>query len=89
MIRVENPLRIIYGTMTFGKQATEEEASDMVQRFLKFGGREMDTAYVYSDGESEEILGRILKSFDRKTYLIASKAKPIVYGNFRPQSIRK
>lgn len=53
------------GAMTFGSSwgwgATEPESREMFYRFVDAGGNFVDTANVYTNGESEEILGRLLK----------------------------
>ena len=49
------------GAMTFGREATEEDSLDILDRFVEVGGNFIDTADVYADGKSEEILGRWFK----------------------------
>ena len=51
---------ICLGTMAFGGQADEAEASRMYQRSLDVGVNFLDTANVYNQGRSEEILGRLI-----------------------------
>src|SRR5215472_11299756 len=46
------------GTMTFGAESDETVAHQQMDRFLEAGGTMVDTADVYSDGRSEEIIGR-------------------------------
>src|SRR3954453_15450019 len=46
--------------MTFGRETDEEGSRAQLDRFLDVGGTLVDTADVYSDGASEEILGRWL-----------------------------
>jgi aryl-alcohol dehydrogenase-like predicted oxidoreductase len=46
------------GTMTFGVETDETVAHQMLDRFLEAGGTLVDTADVYGDGRSEEIIGR-------------------------------
>ena len=46
------------GTMTFGAETEEAEAHRMLDLFVARGGTFIDTADVYSDGVSEEIIGR-------------------------------
>ena len=46
------------GTMTFGVETDEAGAHDQLDRFLEAGGTMIDTADVYGDGRSEEIIGR-------------------------------
>src|SRR3954454_22015109 len=46
--------------MTFGRETDEEDSHAQLDRFLDAGGTLVDTADVYSDGVSEEIIGRWL-----------------------------
>jgi aryl-alcohol dehydrogenase-like predicted oxidoreductase len=46
------------GTMTFGAETDETGAHAQLDRFLAAGGTMVDTADVYGDGRSEEIIGR-------------------------------
>src|SRR2546430_9140519 len=46
------------GTMTFGVETEEPGAHQQLDRFLEAGGNLVDTADVYGDGRSEEIIGR-------------------------------
>ena len=46
------------GTMTFGVEANESGAHEQLDRFVEAGGTLVDTADVYGDGRSEEIIGR-------------------------------
>ncbi|SEQ85913.1 Predicted oxidoreductase [Loktanella sp. DSM 29012] len=46
------------GTMTFGAETDEGEAHNMLDLFVARGGTLIDTADVYSDGASEEMIGR-------------------------------
>jgi len=48
--------RIILGTMNFGGQVDEHAADQMLTMFLDLGYNEIDTAYTYTNGASEEIL---------------------------------
>src|ERR1700726_4884064 len=50
------------GTMTFGVEADEPGAHAQLDRFVEAGGTLVDTADVYGDGRSEEIIGRWLAS---------------------------
>ena len=68
------------GTMTFGGQwemiggLRQKDADEMVHRSLDQGINFFDTADVYSNGESEEILGRSLKG-KRQDVVIATKVR--------------
>lgn len=63
------------GTMTFGREATEEDSRRMLDYFIEKGGNFIDTADVYSQGASEEILGRWLKDKRRDELVIATKVR--------------
>jgi aryl-alcohol dehydrogenase-like predicted oxidoreductase len=63
------------GAMTLGREATEAESVAMLDRFIDAGGTFIDTADVYSQGVSEEILGRWLKTRDRDDLVIATKVR--------------
>jgi aryl-alcohol dehydrogenase-like predicted oxidoreductase len=70
------------GTMTFGTDGGTDEATahQILDAFVDAGGTFIDTANVYSQGVSEEILGRWLKTHDRDDLVIATK----VYGEAAP-----
>ncbi|AJD40234.1 aldo/keto reductase [Rhizobium sp. SEMIA 4085] len=80
---------ICLGTMTFGEAVSgtiwgsiadvdQKAADQIVERSLAAGVNFIDTADVYSSGESERLLGQALKNLDvpRKDVVIATK----VYG---------
>jgi aryl-alcohol dehydrogenase-like predicted oxidoreductase len=50
------------GTMTFGAETGEQEAHQLLDSFVEAGGTLVDTADVYAEGRSEEIIGRWLAS---------------------------
>jgi len=51
----------------------EARASKMIDLAYKSGVNYFDTAYVYNDGESEKVTGKILSKYDRSTFYIATK----------------
>ena len=65
------------GTMTFGKESSEEVAHSQLDRFVERGGNFIDTADVYSRGVSEEIIGRWLAARPgvREGLVIATKGR--------------
>ena len=81
--------RIILGTMNFGGQVDELAADRMLAMFLNLGYKEIDTAYKYADGASEEILGRILTPDRRGKVYLATKANPLGGGGLGPEGITK
>lgn len=50
------------GTMTFGNESDEKISHEQLDMFVEAGGTFVDTANVYSGGESERIIGRWLAS---------------------------
>jgi aryl-alcohol dehydrogenase-like predicted oxidoreductase len=64
------------GTMTFGETwgwgASEAECKRMFDLFAELGGNFIDTSVNYTDGESETILGDLLKA-DRDHFVLATK----------------
>ena len=50
------------GTMTFGAESPAEESLAMLDTYVEAGGNVIDTADVYADGVSEEIVGEWLRS---------------------------
>ncbi len=67
------------GTMIFGEESErstdEETAIRMIDSFVDSGGNFIDTANVYADGRSEEIVGKALKNHDRDDLVIATKVR--------------
>jgi aryl-alcohol dehydrogenase (NADP+) len=72
--------RICLGAMTYGSSAKrdwilgEEQGRPFIKRALELGINFFDTADMYSDGASEEVLGRALRDFaSRDEVVIATK----------------
>src|ERR1041385_16690 len=63
------------GAMTFGRESTEEVSYQILDCFVEAGGNFIDTANVYSQGLSEEILGRWLKTKQRDDFVITTKVR--------------
>jgi aryl-alcohol dehydrogenase-like predicted oxidoreductase len=61
--------------MTFGREASEQDSRQMLDRFVAAGGNFIDTADVYTRGVSEEIVGRWLKGKQRDDLVIATKVR--------------
>ena len=62
------------GTMTFGKATSEEDSISMIHRFLDYGGNFIDTADVYVEGKSEEIVGKAMEG-RRSEVVLATKVR--------------
>ena len=52
--------RLGLGTMTWGRDTDEHEARDQLIAFAEAGGTLVDTAAGYTDGGSEELIGRLI-----------------------------
>jgi len=81
--------RLCLGCMTYGEPSrgnhewtlSEDASRPFIQRALELGINFFDTANVYSDGSSEEIVGRALRDFasSREDIVLATK----VHGRMR------
>ena len=65
------------GTMTFGAEADEATSHDILDAYVAAGGNFIDTADVYSAGESERIIGRWLAAHptEAEQMVIATKGR--------------
>ena len=80
--------RLCLGCLTYGKPtsshpwALDEEASrPLLKQALESGINFFDTANVYSDGASEEILGRAIRDFTRREEVVLATK---LHGRTRP-----
>ena len=77
--------------MTFAQQADLDASTDMLDLFIENGHHEIDSAYVYNEGATENLLGEIYQSQPalKEKLVFASKANPRVYGGLNKESVRK
>src|SRR5262249_49472931 len=81
--------RICLGCMSFGAPdrgnhtwtLPEEQSRVLIKQALELGINFLDTANVYSDGHSEEIVGRAVKDFARRGDVVLA---PKGYSRMRP-----
>ena len=81
--------RITLGCMTYGVPERgphlwtlpEDQARPLIKQALELGINFFDTANVYSNGTSEEIVGRALKDFARRDEVVVATK---VYNRMRP-----
>ncbi len=81
--------RIALGCMTYGEPdrgshpwtLTEEASRPLLRQAVELGVTFFDTANVYSDGSSEEIVGRALQDFTRREEVVVATK---VHGRMRP-----
>ncbi len=71
--------RICLGCMSFGSSdwrdwvLDEEESHEIIDRAIELGINFFDTANMYSEGESERVLGNALSEYDRDEQVVATK----------------
>jgi aryl-alcohol dehydrogenase-like predicted oxidoreductase len=65
------------GTMTFGAEADEETSGEIIETYIEGGGNFLDTADVYSQGVSEQIIGVWLAAHptEAKQLVVATKGR--------------
>ena len=81
--------RLCLGCMTYGVpergshpwSLDEDQSRPFIARALELGINFFDTANVYSDGTSEEILGRAIRDLARRDEIVIATK---VYGQMRP-----
>ena len=72
-------VNLILGTMTFGESVFSPEVAQFIRAFLDAGYTELDTAYVYNEGNCERLLGEVLPGLSRP-YRIDTKVNPRITG---------
>lgn len=81
-------VNIVLGTMQFGERVFGEDATNMVECFGQHGYTELDTAYVYNDGESEKLVGKAINNLQPEyTYKVATKVNPRITGKLNKEAV--
>ena len=75
----KKPVNLILGTMTFGESVFQPDVEKFITAFLDAGYDELDTAYVYNEGNCERLLGEALSNIGRP-FRIATKVNPRISG---------
>lgn len=67
----------------------EAQVKEMTKYALEHGVNYFDTAYPYHNGESERVIGRILREYPRDSYYLATKypGHQILSGGYNPAEI--
>ena len=81
-------VNLILGTMTFGESVFSPDVKEFINTYLDAGYDELDTAYVYNEGNCERLLGEALKEIDRP-YTIATKVNPRISGKLDGEAAYK
>lgn len=85
---MNNKINLILGTMTFGEQLFENDVADIMRFYLDSGYDEIDTAYVYNNGKSEELIGLCLSQLKPDGVRIATKVNPRITGRLDGDAVR-
>lgn len=81
-------INVLLGTMTFGEQLFKDDIRELIQKFICYGYDELDTAYVYNNGDSERLIGTVLKEIGRDKIKIDSKVNPRITGRLDADAVR-
>jgi aryl-alcohol dehydrogenase-like predicted oxidoreductase len=74
--------------MTFGRETSEDDSHQMLDRFVAIGGNFIDTADVYTAGASETIIGNWLKQQQRDELVVATKVRfPMGEVDYRTETM--
>ncbi|KAM5248688.1 aflatoxin B1 aldehyde reductase member 2-like [Ctenodactylus gundi] len=89
MSRQTRPTTVL-GAMAVGDSMDASTGAAAVRAFLERGHSEIDTAFAYADGQSENILGGLGLGLGRPgcRVKIATKANPLNGKNLKPDSVR-
>lgn len=82
-------MKLVLGSMTFGEQTDSGDAAAMLRSFAKAGQHEVDTAFAYSDGRSETMLGELLPPAREDEHPIATKVNPWNEQGLQPAAIER
>ncbi len=80
-------MKQILGTMTFGESVFAPDVKAILDAYFSRGGADIDTAYVYNEGQSETLLGGALAG-SKVSYSIATKVHPRVTGRLDAEAVR-
>ncbi len=81
-------MKLILGTMTFGESVFSPDVKAFLDVFLENGYEELDTAYVYNNGDCERLLGEVLPDTD-KPFHISTKINPRISGRLDGEAAYK
>ncbi len=85
--------RLGFGTMRLPVKADgsidETQVTEVVAYAIGHGVNYFDTAYPYHGGQSERVIGRVLKSYPRESFYLATKypGHQILSGGYHPAEI--
>ncbi|WP_449062947.1 aldo/keto reductase [Planomonospora algeriensis] len=77
--------RLGLGTMTWGRDTGAEDAAAQLRAFADAGGTLIDTADVYTGGEAERLLGRLIRDAVPRSELVLSTKAVLTPSGRRPR----
>lgn len=77
--------RLGLGTMTWGRDTSADEATAQLRTFMSAGGTLVDTADVYTGGDAERLLGRMLRDSVPRSELVISTKAVVTPSGRRPR----
>ncbi|KAF9908905.1 hypothetical protein EC991_009311 [Linnemannia zychae] len=83
-------MRVILGCMTFGPEGggarvkTNEGATEIIDAFRRYGHTALDTARIYTDGNTEKMMGDL----NLQGLTIDTKCFPLQLGGLEPAKVR-
>lgn len=77
---MEKGMNLVLGTMTFGESVYGEDVTKMIGSFIEAGYNELDTAYVYNNGQSEILIGKALTELKNNHIKVSTKVNPRITG---------
>lgn len=83
-----NVTRVCFGTMTLGGQVSEPDSLRLMEQCLDAGINFFDTANVYNQGRSEELVGKALQG-RRDKVVLASKVRGVMTAGSAEQGLSK
>ncbi|KAM8926955.1 aflatoxin B1 aldehyde reductase member 2-like [Pelodytes ibericus] len=76
----------VLGSMEFGRRMDAVASGEAVREFVRRGHEEVDTAFMYADGETERVLGGLGLGAEVK---LATKANPWGGNGLKADSVRQ
>ncbi|KAH7926385.1 Aldo/keto reductase [Leucogyrophana mollusca] len=82
---------LLFGTMTFGfegkngvRTSSKADCQEILDVFFKHGHTELDTARMYAEGTTEQVL----ETLDLKNSTLDTKVYPVNAGDHKPEALR-
>lgn len=84
---MEKTVKLVLGTMTFGEQVFGDNVRQMIECFLAQGYSELDTAYVYNQGQCEVLIGNALAGITEPDIKVSTKVNPRIRGKLDQKAV--